>query len=213
MKYMEIKQDTRGQLLQTALDLMWCESYGGVSVDDICKKANAKKGSFYHYFESKAALGMAALDHLWEHLRPQLDQIFSAQTPPLERLRLYTETAVAQQKELKKKLGYIVGCPFTSIGSEQCSCNDGLSDKANEIFCRMTKYFKSTIKDAVEDGSIPKIDIDAAAQQLLIYELGALSLARITDSLDPLNGFYDMWIAMLRRAPEAKAEPKKRKAA
>jgi len=210
---METKQDTRGQLLQTALDLMWCESYGGVSVDDICKKANAKKGSFYHYFESKAALGIAALDYLWEQLRPELDRIFSAQTPPLERLRKYTEVAIFQQKELKKKLGYIVGCPFTSIGSEQCSCNDGLSDKADEIFCRLTKYFKGTIKDAIEEGSIPKIDADAAAQQLLIYELGALALARITDSLDPLNGFYDIWLAMLRRQPEAKPEVKRRKAA
>ncbi len=38
------------KLLQVAFDLIWQQSYGSVSVDDICERAKVKKGSFYHFF-------------------------------------------------------------------------------------------------------------------------------------------------------------------
>ncbi|MDE0827432.1 MAG: TetR/AcrR family transcriptional regulator, partial [Akkermansiaceae bacterium] len=47
-------------------------------VDGICKRAELGKGSFYHFFKSKTALAIAALDHLWEtQSRPDLDEIFA----------------------------------------------------------------------------------------------------------------------------------------
>jgi len=35
--------DTRQRLLETAMDLIWEQSYGAVSVDVICERAGAKK--------------------------------------------------------------------------------------------------------------------------------------------------------------------------
>jgi len=32
-------------LMEAALDLIWEESYGAVTIDDICKRADVKKGS------------------------------------------------------------------------------------------------------------------------------------------------------------------------
>ena len=50
------------RLMTAALDLMWEESYGAVSIDDICQRANVKKGSFYYFFDSKSELAVAALE-------------------------------------------------------------------------------------------------------------------------------------------------------
>lgn len=198
------KRDTKTALLQTALDLIWTQSYGSVSVDDICHKAKAKKGSFYHYFESKSELAKAAMDLFWEDSRAGLDQTFSAQHPPLERIRAYAESSLVEQEALQKKLGYVPGCPLTSIGSEQCSCDDGLSNKSKEILGKFSTYLRSAIQDAVTDGSIPPVDPSKAAAQLLTYELGALSLARVSNNLDPLRGLYNVWMAILgtRDEPE-----------
>ena len=57
--------DAKDRLMQAALSLLWEENYGGVTVDDICKRAEVKKGSFYHFFESKADLAVAAYEDHW----------------------------------------------------------------------------------------------------------------------------------------------------
>ena len=52
--------DAKEKLLRVAFDLIWEQSYGAVSVDDICERANVKKGSFYYFFPSKSDLAVAA---------------------------------------------------------------------------------------------------------------------------------------------------------
>ena len=41
------KSDAKERLMNAAMDLIWENSYGSTSVDAICEKAEAKKGSFY----------------------------------------------------------------------------------------------------------------------------------------------------------------------
>jgi Bacterial regulatory proteins, tetR family len=48
--------DKRQALIDAAFELIWTNSYGAVSVDDICRAAGARKGSFYHFFRSKVDL-------------------------------------------------------------------------------------------------------------------------------------------------------------
>ena len=50
------------RLTEAALDLIWHNSYGATSVDAICERAGAAKGSFYYFFKSKSELAIAALD-------------------------------------------------------------------------------------------------------------------------------------------------------
>ena len=57
--------DADERLKDAALALIWEESYGAVTIDDICKRAEVKKGSFYYFFESKAELAVAALEKMW----------------------------------------------------------------------------------------------------------------------------------------------------
>ena len=40
---------------------MWHGSYGSLTVDNICLYAGINKGSFYHFFDGKAALASAAV--------------------------------------------------------------------------------------------------------------------------------------------------------
>ena len=189
-------KNTRELLLESALNLIWTQSYGAVSVDDICKAAKAKKGSFYHYFESKSALTSAALEYLWEGYRPNLDNFFSTQNPPLERFKLYLKAAVDEQIEKKRIYGYVVGCPLTSIASEQCSCGDGVKEKANELLDRIERYFISALRDAVSEGLLPKLNTEEMAHKFLIYEMGALALARVSCDLKPLDGIFEVWMRM-----------------
>ena len=48
------------RLMDAAMDLMWQNNYGAASVDAICERSGAKKGSFYYFFKSKSELAAAA---------------------------------------------------------------------------------------------------------------------------------------------------------
>src|SRR4051794_24686083 len=103
--------DARERLMQAIVELIWTGSYGSTTIDDICKKAGVKKGSFYYFFKSKADLAVAALDVEWEKHQAELDRTFSATVPPLLRLKRFCEQKYKQQAELSEKYGYVLGCP------------------------------------------------------------------------------------------------------
>src|ERR1700688_4957405 len=91
--------NAKERLLQVAFDLIWRQSYGAVSVDDICERAKVKKGSFYYFFPSKSDLAVAAYEEHWQASRPQHDSVFSPQVPPLERIDNYCKMIYEGQKE------------------------------------------------------------------------------------------------------------------
>src|SRR2546426_10115036 len=78
--------DAKEKLLDIAFQLIWDNSYGSVSVDQICERAKVNKGSFYHFFGTKADLAVAAYEEHWREKQPDMDRLFSPQVPPLERL-------------------------------------------------------------------------------------------------------------------------------
>ena len=55
--------ETRKKLLDAALYVMRLKGFAATTVDDICKAAGVTKGSFFHYFDTKEALAIAAADY------------------------------------------------------------------------------------------------------------------------------------------------------
>src|SRR3982751_2660152 len=110
--------DARERLMGAMTELIWTGSYGSTTIDQICDRAGVKKGSFYHFFESKADLAAAALDEDWQRRRTELDAIFSPTVPPLDRIRKYCDYSYQIQGEIHKKCGSVLGCPLFCLGSE-----------------------------------------------------------------------------------------------
>src|SRR6266480_3444975 len=86
--------DMKKRLTDAALDLIWHNSYGTTSVDAICERAGAKKGSFYYFFKSKSELTAAALEAEWNKNKANMDALFSPTVPPLERFDRYFDYAI-----------------------------------------------------------------------------------------------------------------------
>src|SRR5262252_2734238 len=110
--------DARERLIEAVTDLVWRESYGAVSVDAICERAEVRKGSFYHFFRSKDELVVAALEANWQSRKPHLDGVFAADVPPVARLLRYFTYLYQRQLELERRYGRVVGCFYSSIGHE-----------------------------------------------------------------------------------------------
>jgi TetR/AcrR family transcriptional repressor of nem operon len=53
----------RTRLLAAAVDVIRAKGFAATTVDDLCALAAVTKGAFFHHFDSKEALGVAAADH------------------------------------------------------------------------------------------------------------------------------------------------------
>jgi TetR/AcrR family transcriptional repressor of nem operon len=115
--------DARQRMIEATIDLIRLQSFTGVTVDAICERAGVKKGSFYHFFQSKDELVVAAMETHWQNRRPMLDRLFSPLSPPLQRLRDYFADVFVRQMELKKRYGHFVGCLFSSVGAGVSEAN------------------------------------------------------------------------------------------
>jgi TetR/AcrR family transcriptional regulator, transcriptional repressor for nem operon len=185
------------RLMTAALDLMWEESYGAVSIDDICKRAGVKKGSFYYFYESKSALAVAALECMAQAQKAVWDEQFSVAVPPLDRIRARCEFTYKKQRDLKAKHGKVLGCPLCSVGSEICNQDDRIRDKIREICTRNIGYWESAIRDAQTEGLIEPGDAAAKARCVFAYYEGLITQARIYNDVEMLRDMGKLVLAHL----------------
>jgi TetR/AcrR family transcriptional regulator, transcriptional repressor for nem operon len=188
------QSESKDKLLQVALELIWGQSYNAVSVDQICERAEVKKGSFYHFFPSKSDLTLAAYEDYWQACREKYDEIFSAQVPPLERLRRYCELVIETQERLFEATGRVLGCPFAAVGSELSASDGKIRAKSEEMFERMCRYFESALRDACHAGLINAQDFEGTARVIHSFVLGMLLEARIRNNPVGLRCLY--WYLM-----------------
>ena len=204
--------DARERLLKAANELTWKQGYNAVTVDAICELAGVKKGSFYHYFESKADLTKAAIEAWWqERSRPIIESSFAAGVPPLERLKRYFEGIYASQMKIKREGGTLLGCAFFRLAIEGEGVEPEVREAARHALARKRKYFVQAIDDAKQAGFIKVDDVEAATQAVYSLFEGALARARIQDNPEPLKGIYEQVLRLLEAVPEAR-EPEKRRA-
>src|ERR1700746_358979 len=184
--------DMKERLMDAAMDLMWQNTYGAASVDAICERARAKKGSFYYFFKSKSELAAAALEADWNKKKAKMDAIFSPTVPPLERFDHYFDFVHDRLAELQKKCGSILGCPLLSIGSEVSTQDQGVRATVERIWDRKIKYFESAIRDAHAQGLIVAPDPEAKARALFACYHGTLAQARIHNDVGLIRDFKEV---------------------
>jgi TetR/AcrR family transcriptional repressor of nem operon len=185
------------RLLDAAMDLIWENSYGATSVDAICDRAGAKKGSFYYFFKSKSELAAAALEDCWNKKRAEMDSIFSPTVPPLERFDRYFDFVHDRLAEVQKKCGSILGCPFISVGSEVSTQDQIVRETIDRIMDRKVNYFVSAVRDAAAEGLIDAPDPVAKARTLFSCYQGMMAQARIQNDIALLRGFKEVAMEVL----------------
>ncbi len=173
--------DARERLMEAVTELFWTLSYDSTTIDQICERAGVRKGSFYHFFESKADLAAAALDAEWERYRPKLDAIFSPTRPPLDRIRAICEFQIEEQLELKARFGCVLGCPLCTLGAEISTQDRRLQTRIRALLDHGERYLESTLRDAHAAGLIHAPDARTKARFIHAYHLGLLTQARIYD--------------------------------
>ncbi len=185
---MEQTTDTKERLIEVATRLMWERSYGTVSVDKICKRAEVNKGSFYHFFPSKEALALEALDRNWKTSKEMIfEPSFRKELSPLERFSRFFENFYTVQSEMKRECGGVLGCPIGNLASEVGVDDETLRKKAQEIYTELCAIFEEALCDGVEQGVITDIDPPLLAKILVAYQAGLVLQAKVYNDVDLLR--------------------------
>jgi len=167
---------------------MWENSYGSVTIDEICDRAGVKKGSFYYFYKSKSELAVDALEYLWEICsRPWMDTAFSPSELPTNRLRNWLQQGLEKTLKTLEEKGKILGCPFFNLGSELSSLEPELVAKVMVILGRYENYITTALRDGVSMGLFSIDDVEATAGDVLTFVQGTITQARITNNPDPLR--------------------------
>jgi TetR/AcrR family transcriptional repressor of nem operon len=189
--------------MEAAMGLICQNSYSCTSVDAICEKAGAKKGSFYYFFESKSELAVQALEADWQRRKSWFDEIFSASLPPLDRIRLFFDQIYKAQVQRHREGGAVLGCPYFTLGCEISTQDRAICEEVHKILQRHEKYFESAIREAHAQGLVSAPDPKAKAKMLLSFFQGSVTNARIQNDPRALRGMTEGAMAMLGEEPVA----------
>lgn len=82
----------RRKLLDAALTLVRTKGFAATTVDELCRAAGVTKGAFFHHFDTKEALGVAAANH-WADMTGALFEAapYHDHADPLDRFIAYVQ--------------------------------------------------------------------------------------------------------------------------
>jgi AcrR family transcriptional regulator len=163
------KPSKRDQLVEATKDLLWDVGYEAMSPRDIQSRSAARPGSLYHHFPSKLAIAEAALTEAAAEEVASLDEIFSADTPPLESVRRY----------LLLKREAFRGCRLGRLVHEASIEHEALRRPIAAYFGAVRNHIARALAQAQSDGTLrANLDPEAIAISLTALIQGGYVLAR-----------------------------------
>src|SRR5258708_9642114 len=172
--------DARERLIAAAREVIYANSYEGVSVDELSAAAGVHKSSFYHFFSSKQDLVLAGLESQWQRMQEMLlKPSFSNQLPPQDQLLRFFDLVWEGQQTQKQTGGHMRGCPAGNLTLEMSTQDELIRTRVEQIFQEWLKYFERMLDEAKEQGVVPAtLDTAVTGQALLAYFEGVLLLAK-----------------------------------
>ena len=121
--------DAQERLVSAALELMLRQGYSATGIDSICRKAGLSKGAFYHSFQSKEEVALAALESFYRQGLRALQAIEVGDVPPAERLPLFVERLADRAQVLWEH-----GCLIGGLATEMSLASDELQRQVAQRF-------------------------------------------------------------------------------
>lgn len=193
------RSETRALLLRTGADIIGTQGYNNTGINAVLCAAGVPKGSFYYYFDSKDAFGLAVIDAAAEAFAARLEQLLGdPDIPPLQRVRRYFESGAAGIVEHD----YGRGCLMGNLGQELAGQNPVFRERLERIFSDWTGQLARCLGEARDRGEIgPDEDVQQLAGLLLSGWEGAILRAKVARSRAPLDAFADMFMTRVLGVP------------
>jgi TetR/AcrR family transcriptional repressor of nem operon len=167
---------TRRRLLEVGQQEIYLHGFQGASLEQILKRANATKGSFFHHFQSKTGFGYSIVEEvIAEMIAARWVHPLKDSADPLETIATEFERGVGMLRRQRP----ILGCPLNNLAQEMNPLDDGFRSHTLAVFKRWHDAYADAIARARSDGRIKRDIRPADAAHALVAQIeGTLSLAR-----------------------------------
>ena len=162
MAIAEPKQERRQRIMDAAKDVFAEAGYHGASINAIIEKAEIARGTFYLYFESKAAVFDSILDHAMTDLRARI-----------HRIEVDDPNAPAPQVQLRAQvistLEYIVrdrGLAMLLLSAGHTPDAEA-AERLDQFFAEVRDLLRRAFESGMEIGLVRKVDTVLAAAAML----------------------------------------------
>ena len=173
--------ETRRKLVEATLGLMLKQGFAGTTVDEICAAAGVTKGSFFHHFESKEAIGRAALDAFAEFGTMIYSPSWADPTlDPLEQLYKHLDIMV----EIAERPGTdSTSCMVGMLSQELSATRSDFRDACRDHLITWTTRVAKMLGDA-KVLHPPKVDFDPESVAWMLNSLwqGSMLIAKTRKS-------------------------------
>lgn len=142
----------RQHIIDRAAEVVHRKGFHSTTIDDVLAAAGVGKGNFYHYFRSKDELGLAIIENIGKTLQaPEIEEMFSHDRQPLERLRAYADHVYARRTEVNH------GDPLANLAAELGNV-EPFRDRLRRVQSHNLGRLEATIAElALENG----VEVDA----------------------------------------------------
>ena len=133
-----VAPNSRGKLLDAALQVIRTKGYTATTIDDICAAASLTKGSYFHHFKSKEDLALGAVDH-WNAMTGRMfaQSAYHSHADPRARVLAYidlrTEILQGELPDFTCLLGTMVQETFETYPRIRDACNAGITSHAQTV--------------------------------------------------------------------------------
>jgi TetR/AcrR family transcriptional regulator, transcriptional repressor for nem operon len=182
----------RQSLVDSAGELIFERGYAAVGVAEICARAGVLKGSFYHFFPSKQALTVAAIDDYWTRQRACWAELLGdGGRRPLDRLRAVFAANVAAQTADKRDRGVVRGCLLGNLALELSASDPVVRARLDEVFAEQVAMVHDTLAVAAVEGSIDPGRAGAGTARALLAQLeGMVLFAKVANDPAVLDALW-----------------------
>jgi TetR/AcrR family transcriptional repressor of nem operon len=177
--------DVRDNIVAIGQRIMAGKGFSAVGLNEILTTAGVPKGSFYYYFASKDAFGVALLEKYFEDYLAELDTAFQqADTSMAEGLIAYFDRWRTNQlpADCHGK------CLVVKLGAEVADLSEAMRLALKQGTAGIVARLASAIARGQAEGSLSVNDEPGAvAESLYQLWLGASVMAKITRDAAPFD--------------------------
>ena len=175
----------RERLIRTASTLVHRQGWTLTGINQILTEAGIPKGSFYYYFRSKEALGVAVLERHHENLAQLMQRtLLDAEQPPMASVSaFFLELSNGPLAEI-----YRFGCPAGNMACESATQCPPLLNEAQRSVELYRQSWEKLVRRAKTDGLVCRgTDPAELASTIVMLLQGAFLATRSAGTFEPLE--------------------------
>lgn len=175
----DVREERKTQILTAATKVFTERGFAEARMDDIVAESGLSKGALYWYFESKDAIIISILDHIFDYETSQIQERLAGVDSAQMKFEIFIETMIKDIERIKPLMPIFF--EFWSLSVRKETINRAIKRYYQSFF----DLIEPIIEQGIERGEFLSVDVREAAVAIgAVYEGTILLYVYFSDTID-----------------------------